>query len=204
MSERTYYVAIAIVVVLTVGIIASAVSFTLGQSISSTSDVRIVAQKLEDGRIEFGLQQDGERILPRSRYFPADARVGRWLRSSPIGVDVEAAQQPTGQQPETPDGRSISGSGDAYRSAGHFSAGNYVCSVSVAGNNDDYGAEYFAVVSYGDDGSYGALHASEIASSYTGSSRLTIGSGWSADLPTGQVYFEVKASSTAHWTISCR
>lgn len=48
---------------------------------------RIVARQLANGRVEFGWQPaGGERILPRSRYFPADAPVGRWLRSSPVEV----------------------------------------------------------------------------------------------------------------------
>ena len=51
--------------------------------------VRITARRLADGRVEFALQErkDGrwsERILPRSRYFPTNARVDRWLRSSPL------------------------------------------------------------------------------------------------------------------------
>lgn len=54
--------------------------------------VRIVARKLADGRVEFGLRQEqadgtyGDEILPRSRFFPADAEVGRWLRSSPVDL----------------------------------------------------------------------------------------------------------------------
>lgn len=54
--------------------------------------VRIVARKLADGRIEFGLRQEqadgtyGSEILPRARYFPANAEVGRWLRSSPLDL----------------------------------------------------------------------------------------------------------------------
>ena len=49
---------------------------------------RIVAQRLADGRSEFGFQPEGEeRILPRSRFFPANASVGRWLQSSPVTVD---------------------------------------------------------------------------------------------------------------------
>ena len=48
---------------------------------------RIVARLLEDGRVEFGWQPaDGERVLPRQRYFPPDATIDRWLRSSPVGV----------------------------------------------------------------------------------------------------------------------
>ena len=54
--------------------------------------VRIVARKIADGRIEFGLRQEqadgtyGSEILPRARFFPTDAEVGRWLRSSPLDL----------------------------------------------------------------------------------------------------------------------
>ena len=60
---------------------------------SHSAEVRITARQLEDGRVEFALQQRvdgewGERILPLSRYFPADAQVGRWLNPSPLTVEV--------------------------------------------------------------------------------------------------------------------
>ncbi|MCY3920893.1 MAG: hypothetical protein OXG27_00670 [Chloroflexi bacterium] len=46
---------------------------------------RIVARRLDDGRTEFGYQPaGGERILPRSRFFPRNARVGKWLISSQV------------------------------------------------------------------------------------------------------------------------
>ncbi len=53
------------------------------------ADVRIVARRLADGRIEFGLQQRdtntwGDRQLPRVRFFPTTAGVGRWLNSSAL------------------------------------------------------------------------------------------------------------------------
>ena len=54
------------------------------------AEVRISAQRLDDGRMEFALQQreaDGgwsERLLPRGRFFPAV--VGRWLSSAPLTV----------------------------------------------------------------------------------------------------------------------
>ena len=59
------------------------------------AEVRISARQLEDGRVEFALQQRvdgrwGERVLPRSRYFPADATVNRWLNSTPLMVSVAA------------------------------------------------------------------------------------------------------------------
>lgn len=51
---------------------------------------RIVARRLADGRTEFGYQPTGgERILPSSRYFPANAAVDHWLSSSAVIVDGE-------------------------------------------------------------------------------------------------------------------
>ena len=54
--------------------------------------VRIIARLLDDGRIEFALQQQigsgqwGDRQLPRSRFFSANPRVARWLTSSTLSV----------------------------------------------------------------------------------------------------------------------
>ena len=48
---------------------------------------RINARQAEDGRIEFAFTPtDGERIAPQARYFPADARSNRWLRSTEIAI----------------------------------------------------------------------------------------------------------------------
>ena len=48
----------------------------------------IVARRLANGWIEFGFQPEhGARILPSSRFFPADARVDRWLVSSEVTFD---------------------------------------------------------------------------------------------------------------------
>ena len=64
--------------------------------------VRIVARKLADDRVEFALRQCdpdggncGDEILPRSRFFPADATVGRWLRSSPVDLTSTSVANPT-------------------------------------------------------------------------------------------------------------
>ena len=51
--------------------------------------MRISARRLADGRVEFALQPRsgggwGAHVLPSSRYFPANAAVGRWLSSSPV------------------------------------------------------------------------------------------------------------------------
>ena len=119
MSARAYHISSVVVLVLAVGIISGAVSFAIGQSISGTSDVRIVAMKLEDGRIEFGLEQSGERILPRARFFPTDADVGRWLKSSPIGVEIEMAPPAADEQStaDTP-GASTESSGNCEPGSG--------------------------------------------------------------------------------------
>lgn len=46
---------------------------------------RIVARRLDNGKTEFGFQPiGGDLILPRLRFFPADARVDRWLYSSQV------------------------------------------------------------------------------------------------------------------------
>ena len=69
---------------------------------STATELRIAARRLDDGRTEFTLQQRGaqgewgERILPRSRFFPAEPSVGVWLTSSPLtlrapGADEKAA-----------------------------------------------------------------------------------------------------------------
>ena len=64
------------------------------EAVSGTDTVRIVAQLLPNGKIEFGLQQWlhdgpwGERRFPRARLFPADTAVGRWLVSSAITLTV--------------------------------------------------------------------------------------------------------------------
>ena len=56
--------------------------------------VRITARRLADDRLEFALQEQaadgewGERLLPRARFFPATATVGRWLSSTPLRVSL--------------------------------------------------------------------------------------------------------------------
>ncbi|MYI55866.1 MAG: hypothetical protein F4062_02350 [Acidimicrobiia bacterium] len=64
---------------------------------AATDTVRLVARLLENGKIEFGLQQWqhdstwSDRIFPRARLFPADTAVGRWLVSSAIRLSVAAS-----------------------------------------------------------------------------------------------------------------
>ncbi len=62
------------------------------------TEVRITAQRLADGRTEFALREreaDGEwseRLLPRARFFPAAASVGRWLVSTPLTVSLPESE----------------------------------------------------------------------------------------------------------------
>ncbi|WP_419917745.1 hypothetical protein [Candidatus Poriferisocius sp.] len=64
----------------------------------TTTQVRIVARKLESGRIEFALQTAntdntwGDRLLPQTRYLPTDAPTDRWLASSPITIGTTTAR----------------------------------------------------------------------------------------------------------------
>ena len=53
---------------------------------------RINARMLADGRIEFAFTPtDGERIEPSARYFPTNARINHWLRSTEITISTAPA-----------------------------------------------------------------------------------------------------------------
>ena len=80
--------------------IAFAASSVSAETVSVEWEVRIVAQRHDDGRVEFALQVKenpdaawSDRILPDRRFFPATGS-GRWLHSSPlpisVSLDVEA------------------------------------------------------------------------------------------------------------------
>ena len=70
----------------------------LGQVQPGTAEVRISARQLVDGRVEFALQEKegalwSSPILPRSRFFPADAPIDRWLHSSAILLNATGSTQ---------------------------------------------------------------------------------------------------------------
>ena len=78
---------LALLALAAVAAIIAADFTTPAQAQSDETAGRIVARQLEDGRVEFGWQPaSGARVLPRQRYFPTDATVDRWLRSSPVEV----------------------------------------------------------------------------------------------------------------------
>lgn len=60
-------------------------SQSVDRPVLDSAQGRIVARRPDDGRTEFGYQPEGgERILPRSRFFPTNARIGQWLFSSQV------------------------------------------------------------------------------------------------------------------------
>ena len=83
-----------VVLLITIGALAIVAAQDAG---TSTAEVRIAARQLEDGRIEFGLQQResggwGERMLVRARYLPANVGHNRWLTSSPYPITVSRTE----------------------------------------------------------------------------------------------------------------
>ena len=84
---KTLLVVIAVVA----GVAALSVGVVVATSHNST-EVRIAAKRLDDGRIEVALQQReldgswGDRLLPTRRFIPASGHEGRWLTSSPVEV----------------------------------------------------------------------------------------------------------------------
>lgn len=63
------------------------------------AEIRVLTERLEDGRIEVGVQQRGldgswgRTYAPTRRFVPADAEPGKRLRSSPIVLDIVDRQE---------------------------------------------------------------------------------------------------------------
>ena len=91
------------IALLVLGILIGAAAIGAVAATSSGSDgaveVRIIAEPLEDGRVEVGLQQRqgdgewGETENPPLRFVPADAEIGKPLHSSPIVVDTDTRHE---------------------------------------------------------------------------------------------------------------
>lgn len=75
--------------------VCTVVGVVIGQSTAThTAEVRINARQLDDGRVEFALQQRlgnswGERTLLPGRFLPADVGHDRWVSSRPFTVSIE-------------------------------------------------------------------------------------------------------------------
>lgn len=92
MSNRILMIALA------AALIGCAAAYAAGSAARTVeTEVRITAQRLTNGRIEFALQQRnkdgewGEHLLPQRRFFPAEGYIERWANSTPVslGVDIE-------------------------------------------------------------------------------------------------------------------
>ena len=81
--------------------------------LSDGTSVRIIARRVGNTRVEFGVRIDEPRqeFLPRSRFFPRSATVGRWLVSSPVALPAPTpATEPQATDTDaTPTAETISG-----------------------------------------------------------------------------------------------
>ena len=98
--RRRTFVAVAMALAVLGGtVMASPVA---GQA--SIIEARIVAQKLEDGRVEFGFQERARGgawsniTLPQVRFFPTTAGVNSWLASSPVLLGTHARDSWSGDE----------------------------------------------------------------------------------------------------------
>ena len=90
-----------LIIALLVGVIALGTGIAVAHS--DGTEIRITAMRLDDGRIEFAIQERdgegwGERVLPRQRFFPTTSE-GRWLNSTPITVGVVDELEPATATP---------------------------------------------------------------------------------------------------------
>ena len=73
--------------------------------LSDGTEIRIIARRDGDTRVEFGLRIDEPfaEFLPPRRFFPRSTRVGRWLSSTPVLLPAPAVEDDHhGPLPETP------------------------------------------------------------------------------------------------------
>ena len=116
---------------------------------------RINARRLDDGRIEFAFTPtDGERIEPPARYFPVDAQVGRWLRSTEIAISTQPTigqTTPPADSDDPPASSDDPATGFVAVSAGQFQncairdTGAITCWGNVAGPYPQEQGSYTAV-----------------------------------------------------------
>lgn len=182
--------------------VAAGAGVAWGQSRTQDVEVRVAARSVEDGRIEFAIEYDGERVLPRGRYMNSrqiNARNDNWLRSTPvtINVPIEGATASPSSAPSAPE--TIRGTGQAVQPLS-LAAGVYYCDVSIRGNSTDYGAGHFSVTFEGRTSGYELL-ANEIAATWQGRKKITVGDGLFNFQ--GTIDVEVSAEAAAEWAVAC-
>ena len=84
-----------------IGMVLGAIALGAVQAaISTTTEVRIGARRLDDGRVEVGLQQRGEDEswgegeLPTARFLAVDTEPGKWFYSTEVELTVAAEEPP--------------------------------------------------------------------------------------------------------------
>ena len=108
MMKRYWHVLAGMMVGLIIG--ASATGFIWATS-GNSAEVRVVARKLDDGRVEVALQTRpidaqaqlegldspgwGERLQPRLRFLADEATTNRWYASSAVTIEVEEPAPPS-------------------------------------------------------------------------------------------------------------
>ena len=160
--------------------------------VSGTEIGRINARLLADGRIEFAFTPtDGERIEPPARYFPADTRVGRWLRSTEIAI---------GPPEDAPTGYIAVSAGS-----------NHTCAIRASGEIACWGANgfgqadappgVFTTISAGERHTCAIRANGEIACWGSNDARLQTNAGLTDDTPTGSF---TAVSATGNYTCAIR
>ena len=99
-------------VMIVIGMVLGAIALGAAQAaISTTTEVRIGARRLDDGRVEVGLQQRGDDDgwgqgeLPTARFLAVDTEPGKWFYSSEVELTVtadESTEPVTEEEAEEP------------------------------------------------------------------------------------------------------
>ena len=193
-----------IVGMLAVLVAVAAIGIVSATTTQVEKDVRITARLLDDGKVEFGLQErtDGggwsEILIPPRNKFPySRAEVDRWLFSSavaltPVELTVPAAGPNSGSL-------TMTGAGVTVRTI-TATQGRYIVSAAVAGNRDNGHATNFIVRIVDAQGRSESI-ANEIAGDWSGDRAITVGGLF--ELEPGTLTVEVvHAAPGAQWTIT--
>lgn len=129
------------------------------------------------------------------------ARNDRWLRSTPVNIEIGASSSLSSSSTSPEGTASVSGYGPITKRF-VLSAGIYTCAFSISGNDDNGRGRFFSAGLYDSAGDSKSL-AIEIASQWSGSSVVHVGgNSWSALTP-GTMILEVDAQLTARWRLDC-
>lgn len=184
---------------------------------SVETDVRIAAQRLSDGRVEFALQQRiggewSERIRPSGRYLAVNAPIDRWLRSTPvtlaIAVPESTAAPQTGQLDGTqPSTHRADGEGTS-QAAITLDEGFWLASASFRGSAPPASESGCTVsaITYETVGDSVVRRARAIASPTQPFTLYAAGlEGEVRPLPTGEVtFFGSRQCAGVSWTLEFR